>query len=119
MKKNEIEFFRRMLKQQLEELTRKSGATIAGLLNSTDNSADPLDRTSLEVERDFRLRMLDRENRLIMKIKGALQKIDDRTFGICEVCGEGINIERLKLRAVTELCIGCKINQEKFEKLIC
>ena len=119
MKKKESEFFRKMLKQQLEELTRKSGATIAGLLNSNENSADPLDRTSLEVERDFRLRMLDRENRLIMKIKGALQKIDDRTFGICEVCGEGINIERLKLRAVTELCIGCKINQERFEKLIC
>ena len=44
MKKKELEFFRKMLKQQLEELTQRSDATIAGLLNSTVNSADPLDR---------------------------------------------------------------------------
>jgi RNA polymerase-binding transcription factor DksA len=40
-------------------------------------------------------------------------------FQICEVCGEEIDIERLKLRPVTELCIGCKIYQEKLEKLAC
>jgi DnaK suppressor protein len=119
MKMKESEFFRKMLKQQLEELTRKSDATIAGLLNSTVNSADPLERTSLELERNFRLRMLDRENRLIMKIKKAFQKIEDQTFGICEVCGEEINIECLKLRAVTELCIGCKIDQETPEGFTC
>ena len=119
MKKKELEFFRKMLKQQLEELTQRSDATIAGLLDSTVNSADPLDRTSLELERDFTLRMLDRENKLIIKIKKALGKIEDQTFGICEVCGEGIDIERLRLRPVTELCIGCKIHQEKLEKLTC
>ena len=51
MKKKELEFFRKMLKQQLEEFTQKSDATIVGLLNSTISSADPLDRTSLELER--------------------------------------------------------------------
>jgi DnaK suppressor protein len=119
MKKKELEFFRKILKQQLEELTQRSDATIAGLLNSTVNSADPLDRTSLELERGFTLRMLDRENRLIAKIKNNLHKIEDQSFGICEVCGEEIDIERLKLRPVTELCIGCKIHQEKLEKLTC
>ena len=38
MKKKELEFFRKILKQQLEELTQRSDATIAGLLNSTDLS---------------------------------------------------------------------------------
>lgn len=119
MKKRELEFFRKMLKRQLEELTQKSDVVIAGLLNSTVNSADPLDRTSLELERDFTLRMMDRENKLIVKIKKALEKIQDQTFGICEVCGEKIDIERLKLRPVTELCIGCKTHQERLERLTC
>jgi len=119
MKKKELESFRKILKQQLRELTQKSDAAIAGLLNSTVTSADPLDRTSLELEHDFILRMLDRENRLIIKIKKALGKIEDQTFGICENCAEEIDIERLKLRLVTELCIGCKIHQEKLEKLTC
>ena len=119
MKKKELEFFRKILKQQLEELTQRSDATIAGLLNSTVSSADPLDRTSLELERDFTLRMLDRENKLIMKIKKTLRKIEDQSFGICEVCGEEIDIERLKSRPVTALCIGCKTHQERIEKLTC
>ncbi len=117
MKKRERGFFRKILKQQLEELTKKSDATIARLLNSTVDSADPLDRTSLQLERDLTLHMLDRENKLILKIKKTLQKIEDQTFGICEDCGEEIDIERLKSRPVTELCIGCKTHQEKLEKL--
>jgi hypothetical protein len=36
MKKREIEFFRKMLNQQLRELTQKSDAAIAGLLNSKE-----------------------------------------------------------------------------------
>jgi DnaK suppressor protein len=119
MRKREVEFFRKNLKMQLEELTQKSDAAIAGLLNSTVNSADPLDRTSLELERDFTLRLLDRENKLIVKIKKALGKIDDGSFGICENCSDEIDIERLKLRPVTELCIGCKTHQERLERLTC
>jgi len=119
MRKRELEFFRKMLKQQLEELTQKSDATIARLLNSTIESADPLDRTSLELERDLTLHMLDRENKLILKIKKTLQKIEDEIFGTCEVCGEEIDIERLKSRPVTDLCIDCKTHQEKLEKLNC
>jgi RNA polymerase-binding transcription factor DksA len=69
MKKRQLEFFRKTLKQQLRELTQKSDAAIAGLLNSTVISADALDRTSLELERDLTLRILDRENKLILKIK--------------------------------------------------
>jgi DnaK suppressor protein len=119
MKKRELAFFEKMLKQQLRELTQKSDAAIAGLLDSTVSSADPLDRTSLELEREFALRLLDRENKFILKIKKALEKIEDQSFGVCEDCGEAIDIERLKLRPVTELCIGCKTHQERLEKLTC
>lgn len=119
MNKKELEFFRKRLTRQLEELVQKSDATVVGLLDSTVRSADPIDRTSLELERDLTLRMLDRESRLIIKIKKALKKIDDRTFGICEVCGEEIDRERLKSRPVTDLCIGCKLRQEKMERLTC
>ncbi|CAG0978061.1 RNA polymerase-binding transcription factor DksA [Anaerolineae bacterium] len=119
MKKREREFFHKMLKRQIADLTRKSDIALAGLLDSTIHSADPMDRASEQLERDFALRMLDRDNKLIMKIKKALKKIEDESFGICEVCGEEIDIERLKLRPVTELCIGCKTHQEKLEKLTC
>jgi DnaK suppressor protein len=119
MKKRELERIRKILQSQLEELTQKSDDAIVSLLNSTVHSADPLDRTSQQLERDFALHMLDRENKLMMKIKKALRKIEDQSFGICEICGEEIDIERLRSRPVTELCIECKTHQEKLEKLSC
>jgi DnaK suppressor protein len=119
MKNKDLEFFRKMLNRQLEELTQKSDAAIAELLSSVVDTGDSVDRAELEFERDYSIRMLERENRLILKIKKALQKIEDRTFGICEGCGQEIDIKRLKSRPVAELCISCKTNQEKLEKLIC
>jgi DnaK suppressor protein len=53
---------------------------------------------------------------LIEKIKEALERIDNGTFGRCEVCGRDIGEERLRARPVTTLCIDCKKKQEAREK---
>ncbi len=118
MKKKELEFFRSMLSRRLDELTQKSDATVAEFLSSVVASADLLDRAEFELERDFAIHMLGRENRLITKIKKALNRIEDHTFGICEGCGRKIDIERLKSRPFAEYCIVCKTRQEKLEKLV-
>ena len=79
---------------------------------------DPIDRASLESDRNFLLRIRDRERKLIVKIKKALERIEEGTFGICERCGEEISEERLKVRPVTTFCIDCKEEQENEEKLM-
>jgi DnaK suppressor protein len=83
-----------------------------------ENFPDPADRASLEADRNFMLRIRDRENKLIKKIKKALDRIEDNTFGICEKCGEDISTSRLKARPVTTLCINCKTKEEAFEKAL-
>jgi DnaK suppressor protein len=119
MRKKDLIFFRKILSRRLEELTHKSDAAVAELLTSVAASADPVDQAELHLERNYAIRMLDRENKLIVKIQKALRKIEDQTFGICEICGQKIDIERLKSRPVTELCISCKTHQEKMERLTC
>jgi DnaK suppressor protein len=64
------------------------------------------------------LRIRDRENKLIKKIKKALDRIETGTFGACETCGEDITIKRLKARPVTTQCIDCKTKEEAFEKAL-
>jgi DnaK suppressor protein len=61
--------------------------------------------------------MRERDGNLIVKIKAALERIEEGTYGICENCGERISTERLKARPVTTLCISCKKKQETQEKL--
>jgi len=115
--KKKKEYFKDMLTQRLSELLEEANKTVSGMTDLGENFPDPTDRASLESDRNFMLRIRDRERRLIGKIQDALERIEDDTFGICEVCGEGISEERLDARPVTTLCIECKKKQENEEKL--
>jgi DnaK suppressor protein len=118
MKKKDIEYFREFLTNKLEELLSQADNTVSGMTTPKENFPDPTDRASLEADRNFMLRIRDREHKLIKKIKKALERIDNGTFGICEACGEDISIKRLKARPVTSQCIDCKSKEEALEKAL-
>jgi len=75
------------------------------------------DQASAEIDRSFMLRLRGREQRLLKKIEQAIEKIDSGVYGICDVCGEEITVQRLEARPVTTMCIFCKTEQEEEEKL--
>jgi len=114
---DKLEFFRLLLTQKINELLEDAEKTVADMTDSKENYPDPTDRASLESDRNFELRMRDRERRLIAKMQEAIKRIDDGEFGVCDVCGGPISEKRLVARPVTTLCIDCKTKQEKMEKL--
>ncbi len=116
MEKERLDFFRELLKERLQTLLEEAEKTVNGMTNDKDTFPDPTDRANLETDRNFLLRIRDRERKLILKIKDALARIEDGSFGICEECGEEISEERLKARPVTTLCIACKTKAEEEEK---
>ncbi|MGD8980373.1 MAG: RNA polymerase-binding protein DksA [Desulfobacterales bacterium] len=118
MKKKDIDYFKEFLNDRLEELLSHADNTVSGMTAPKENFPDPTDRASLEADRNFMLRIRDRENKLIKKIKKALDRIENGTFGICEKCGEDISVKRLKARPVTTHCIDCKTKEEAFEKAL-
>ena len=111
------EYFRQLLTQMIEDIQRQGEATIEDMSENAEYYADPADRASLESDRTFTLRLRDRDRKLVKKIREALSRIEDGTFGICEMCGEEIGLARLKARPVTTLCIECKSRQEEEERL--
>jgi DnaK suppressor protein len=117
MKDTDLEFFKHLLTQWMEELLDHADDTVEGLLDSRENLADPLDRASAESDRTWTLRIRGRESMLIKKIRNSLAAIGKEEYGICEDCGEEISIERLKARPVTSFCIGCKTKRESIELL--
>jgi DnaK suppressor protein len=118
MKKKDIEYFKEFLTDRLEELLSHADDTVSGMTAPKENFPDPTDRASLESDRNFMLRIRDRESKLIKKIKKALYRIENGTFGICETCSEDISAKRLKARPVTTQCIDCKTKEEAFEKAL-
>jgi DnaK suppressor protein len=116
-KSDKMKAYKTMLTQKINELLSEAGKTVTEMTNGKETYPDPNDRASLESDRNFELRIRDRERKLIMKMQEAIKRIDDGTFGICEVCGGQISEKRLIARPVTTLCIDCKTKQEKQEKL--
>lgn len=117
MDQKDLDFFKDLLTQWLDELLGRAGSTVVGLLDSTDHLSDPLDRAVLDAERGYTLRIRDRESVLIKKIHASLQDIEDGAYGVCDDCGRDIAIERLKARPVARRCIRCKTRQEERERL--
>ena len=118
MKKKDIENFKKHLTARLDDLLNQAGDTVSGMTETKENFPDPTDRAALEADRNFMLRIRDREAKLIKKIRVALERIEGDRYGICESCGEDISIERLKARPVTTQCIECKSKEEALEKAL-
>jgi DnaK suppressor protein len=116
-KQDKMKAYKLMLTQKINELLGEAGRTVSEMTNGKESYPDPNDRASLESDRNFELRIRDRERKLIMKMQEAIKRIEDGTFGICEVCGGPISEKRLMARPVTTFCIDCKTKQEKMEKL--
>jgi DnaK suppressor protein len=117
MEKERLEIFRSLLHQSLEDLLGKAEVTRTTMTGAgAAPFPDPADRATLETDRNFTLRIRDRERKLISKIREALERIEDGTYGICEICGGDISEKRLRARPVTTMCIACKSRMEALEK---
>lgn len=107
---------RARLVDQKDKLLSEAG-TALGLLPGQILFPDLGDQASAEIDRNFMLRLRGREQKLLKKIEQVLEKIDFGNYGICEICGCEIEIQRLEARPVTGMCIECKTEQEDEEKL--
>ena len=116
LREKKLKEIRKKLNQQREDLISEAGIALTALPDETI-FPELGDQASAEIDRNFMLKLKGRERKLLAKIDEAIEKIDNGTYGICESCGEEINIKRLEARPVTTMCIECKTEQEEEEKL--
>lgn len=112
-----IQEIKQSLISQRESLLREAEEALNNLPGEI-NFPDMGDQATVETDRNFMLRLRDRERMLLKKIDETIERIDNNSYGICSSCGNEIDIKRLMARPVTDLCIDCKIRQEEEEKII-
>jgi DnaK suppressor protein len=112
----EVGTLKAMLDEQLASMLENSRENVHTLTETRESEPDPLDVAVTESNRDFTLRLADRERRLIGKVKHALQRMQDGEYGVCEACGEPITYGRLMARPVAAQCIDCKTEAEQLER---
>ena len=113
--KKELAHLHEVLQGQLNDLMSTARDNLQQLTDVRDNDADALDLAVTESNRDFSLRMADRERKLMGKIRLSLQRIQEGEYGVCESCGDPITYKRLLARPVATLCIDCKTQAEHLE----
>jgi DnaK suppressor protein len=114
-KKREV--FRGLLNEELGRLISEAEEGVVQLVEEKENLPDSIDLATSESDRDFSLRMKDRDRKLIFKIRDALRRLEEDDYGYCVICGEEIGFERLKARPVTTHCIDCKTEAEMQERV--
>ena len=83
-----------------------SGDVSGHALHMADVATDMYDR-------EFNLGLASNDRELLYKVDGALNRIEDNTYGSCHVCTKPIAIARLKALPYVETCLKC---QEKIEE---
>jgi DnaK suppressor protein len=109
------QFFRTLLLSQRGDLQARIAEEFE-TLRERETSSDPADIGSAEEQRQWQLRQLEREKKLLDKIDEALDRLARREYGWCRETGEAIGLKRLLLRPTASLCIEAKERQEQREK---
>jgi DnaK suppressor protein len=118
VKKKDLNRMAELLQQQKRELLDKARKTLMeDMAMDVNELPDDMDFASSQADQGLMLRLRGREKTLLKKIEGALKRIGEGDFGVCEDCEEDIHFKRLEARPVTTLCIGCKEEQERKERL--
>ena len=105
--------FKEKLEARRRETARKLSRTKDRIRSLKMDNADILDQSALmqdiEQEIDFSRRYDD----LLGQIDKALERIDDGTFGYCELTGEEIGLKRLEVQPWATLSIKALEEVEK------
>jgi DnaK suppressor protein len=100
-------------KQLLKEIQGRVKEETEGV---KDEGRDTYDLASDERDREINFILNAREREKLLAIDEALQRIKDKTYGLCESCEGEIQLGRLKVLPFTRLCVRCQEENEKENK---
>lgn len=118
MNERQLEYFRERLVSWKQDILDGTKQTISNLQKESSSLPDSIDRASQESDKALELRTRDRQRKLISKIDAALDRIEDGTYGYCEVTGEPISLRRLEARPTATLSLEAQERHEKQERTI-
>ncbi len=96
--------------RKILESCLKEAAPSSGLRESIriHQAADPVDMTQQAAEREMAIRSLHRDSELARRLRWAMERLDNGSYGTCVQCEESISPKRLSAIPWAELCIHCQ-----------
>lgn len=109
---------REQLHADVERLTGELAEVegdLAGMIENPGEGAghDQADVGSASYERDQERQIVNNARDMLVQSRHALERIDDGSYGQCEVCGNPIGKNRLMAFPRATLCLRCKQREER------
>ena len=101
----ELESFRRTLETMLQTAAQPLGRRDEIAVESVP---DTLDRVQRETERELAIRQIESSFSRIQKIRLALERIHEGSYGTCLGCDTEISPKRLHAVPWAEYCVRCQ-----------
>ena len=92
---------------------RKSLSLTRELIEAPSGVGDSIDAAIDSEHREVNSQLADIENRELVSVESALERIREGTYGVCEQCGRSIPLARLRAIPYATLCIQCQRETEK------
>jgi RNA polymerase-binding transcription factor DksA len=92
-----------------EKITRYESELFKFVTCSINNRAY---LTQSQMSQEQLINIINRTREKIGKIKAALQRIDNGSFGKCLACGKTIRLARLQTLPYAEFCIACQTQRD-------
>ena len=80
---------------------------------SDEGAEDLVDRANSAYNREFMLSLSGSERQILLEIEGAIERIDDGSYGVCVHCKEPIAAKRLQAVRWARYCIDCQEQDEQ------
>jgi len=116
LKKNEIAKFKKVLEEMRYRLTNSLKGTTDEVKKPDEiggYSQHQADKGTDDFDRTISLELTSQEFNVLRHIDRALEKIDENTYGICDITGEEISVSRLEAVPYATMTVKA---QEKLER---
>ena len=108
-----LEAIRESLRQKRSELVDQQAVQLSALhAPDKHHLADLEEMASDTVDTDSLCALVDINSSTLAEIDTALVKIDEGTYGICELCEKPIHPDRLEVLPFASLCVKCQTSKE-------
>ncbi|MFO7753792.1 MAG: TraR/DksA C4-type zinc finger protein [Desulfobacteraceae bacterium] len=119
MNSDQLAYFKNKLFSHRNEVLKKLNRTLKNIKKLQTSDADILDRSNVNIHIDQEVKASERYGRYLRNIETALSKIEDGSYGFCELTGNKIGLKRLQaqpwatlsIKAVEELESACRQNR--------
>jgi RNA polymerase-binding transcription factor DksA len=99
------------LREDLQKVESEMDSLIKdGGEGAGDDQADAGNKT---FEREHEMSLLINARDMVIQTERAIERIDNKTYGVCEVCSNQIGKARLEVFPRATLCMSCKQKEER------